>query len=56
MVKTITHWSLFRLADVEVFMKITMSDSLAWTKLAPLVLVHVLAYVGARIAFARRVP
>ncbi|MFT4537705.1 MAG: ABC-type transport system involved in multi-copper enzyme maturation permease subunit [Planctomycetota bacterium] len=56
MVKTITHWSLFRLADVDVFMKITLSGSLVWSKMGPLIAVHVLAYVGSRIAFARRVP
>ena len=56
MVKTVTHWSLFRLADVDVFMKITLSNRLIWSKLAPLLAIHVVAYLASRRAFARRVP
>ena len=56
MVKTVTHWSLFRLADVETFMKITLTDSLPAPGLSALLLTHLLAYLGASWAFARRVP
>ena len=56
LVKQITHYSFFRLTDVRVFLKILGTDSLPWGYTAWLVGISVVAFIGAHVAFARRVP
>ncbi len=55
-VKQATDWSLYRIADVEVFQAIVRQGALDWRLCAPLLAVVVLALVGSLVAFARRVP
>jgi len=56
MVKEITHYSLFRLADIETFIEITTKNRLDWSQDAPLVATSVACYGVSLWAFRRRVP
>jgi len=56
MVKTITHWSLFRLSDIEVYTRITMRDGPALGTGLILATVILACYVGSLFALRRRVP
>ena len=55
MVKTITHYSIFRMADVETFVEVRRAG-LDWPLLAGLLAFSTACYVGALAIFARRVP
>ncbi len=56
MVKVATHWSLFRLADLEVMISLADRRSLDWTICGPLVATSVLGFALALAAFRRRTP
>lgn len=56
MVKTATDYSLFRLADIEVYMQVVLKDQLDWRYVGPMLAVIALSYAGALRVFARRVP
>ncbi len=56
MIETITHYSLFRLADIPTFVEICNRGALNPRIVLPLLLVSVLFIVVSLIAFERRVP
>lgn len=56
LVERATHWSLIRLADIEVLMRIQGQRALDPGLVIPLVAFSVLCFVVAQLAFARRVP
>lgn len=56
MVKTATDYSLFRIADIEVYMKVVMFNRFDWRYVGPLLGVIGASYLGARKVFAARVP
>jgi len=56
MVKTATDYSLFRVADIEVYMELVLRDRFDWRYVGPLLAVIALSYLGALRVFARRVP
>ena len=56
MVETITNYSLYRLVDAKVFMKIVLRDQLNWTAVGPMLLLTAFLYGLSFKAFARRVP
>ena len=56
MVKTITHYSLFRLVDIEAFVEITSRNQLNGTVIGSLIAFNLLCYGAALFAFKRRVP
>jgi len=56
MVKVLTHWSIFRLTDIESFQWIFSRGGLDWTKAAPLVVMIGVCLTGSLVAFHRRVP
>jgi len=55
-VKMVTHWSLYRLADVEDFLRINDTLELDWRVCGPLLAFTVLSFALSAIAFRRRVP
>jgi ABC-type transport system involved in multi-copper enzyme maturation permease subunit len=56
LVQTATHWSLFRLSDIETFGRITSAGALDWRVCAPLAAVSALALGASLFAIERRVP
>jgi ABC-type transport system involved in multi-copper enzyme maturation permease subunit len=56
LVKTITHWSFYRLADLDVLLAISGTRGLVWLHEAALLGVHLLCFGAAYWAFRRRVP
>jgi ABC-2 type transport system permease protein len=56
MIKHVTHFSIFRLTDIETFARIDNTDALDWRRIGPLVAVVVVALWLSLRAFARRVP
>ena len=56
MVERVTHWSLFRLTDIERFMWIQKHGALELRIAGPLVAVIVATYVASLVAFERRTP
>ncbi len=56
MIKYVTHYSIFRLTDLTVFMRINTTHTLDLTLFAPLIVVTLVALVLSLIAFNRRVP
>ena len=55
MVKVVTQWSYYRLADIETFVRID-SEGLALGVVLPLLAVSAALYIGSLAAFRRRVP
>jgi len=55
LVKTVTHYSIFRLTDIEAFLWITQHRTLDWTRCVPLLAASAVLLVAAHVAFARRV-
>jgi ABC-2 type transport system permease protein len=55
-VPTVTHWSLFRLADIDVFARIGATHALDLRMIAPLVAANVVLIVASLRAFERRTP
>ena len=56
LIEKVTHYSLFRLADIPVFLRICSSRSLDPATVLPLLCASVLLVVASLIAFERRVP
>lgn len=56
MVKQVTHYSLFRLADIEVFVGIADDRVLDWSILGPLLALVVAGYVASVLLIRHRVP
>ncbi len=56
MVKVVTHWSFYRLCDIEDFVRIDREGSLDWSTLGPLVGASAVLYAASLFAFRRRVP
>jgi ABC-2 type transport system permease protein len=56
MVERVTHWSLFRLTDIERFMWINKNGALELRIVLPLCAVIVASYIASLIAFERRAP
>ena len=56
MIKVVTHYSMYRLADIEVFVKIESRGGLDPAICAPLVLVSLVFYAASLYAFQRRLP
>lgn len=56
LVHTITHWSLMRLADLEVFHTILRTNAFDWPLFGGLLAASALLLGAAHFAFARRVP
>jgi len=56
LVERVTHWSVIRLVDIEVLMRIHAQRSLDLAVVGPLLAVSAAAFVVAQLAFARRVP
>lgn len=56
LVERLTHWSLFRLADVERFLSIQRTGSLDARVVAPLAAIVLVGYAASVVAFRRRTP
>jgi ABC-type transport system involved in multi-copper enzyme maturation permease subunit len=56
LIKVATHWSLFRLADIQVFMDIMKQGQLDLRMILPLIGMTVLFLWGASVRFSRQVP
>ncbi len=56
MVKVVTDWSYFRLADIETFVDAARDGRLEVSVVLPLFAAVVVLYVGSLLAFHRRVP
>lgn len=56
LVEGVTHYSLYRLVEIKVFMRIITKDAMDWPLLAPMLACTVLAYGLSLRAFRRRVP
>jgi ABC-2 type transport system permease protein len=56
MVERLTHWSVFRLADVERFLYVQAHGTLDPRVVTPLLAICAAAYVASLVAFARRTP
>jgi ABC-type transport system involved in multi-copper enzyme maturation permease subunit len=56
MIQTATHWSLFRLVDIESFGRIFSAASLDWRVCAPLLGASAACLAASLYAFARRTP
>lgn len=56
LVKVVTHWSLFRLADIQVFMDIMSTGELNLSMILPLVGISAICLVGSLVIFSRKVP
>jgi ABC-type transport system involved in multi-copper enzyme maturation permease subunit len=56
LIQSITHWSIFRLADIETFGRIFSRAALDWRMCVPFAAISALALCGALYAFERRVP
>jgi ABC-type transport system involved in multi-copper enzyme maturation permease subunit len=56
MVEVLTHYSIYRWSDIEVYMKICNGDGLPWGKLAALLGISAAAFAGSVAAVSRRVP
>jgi len=56
LVKVVTHWSVYRLTDIEVYMKIMKRGELEPAKFWPLVAATGVFLVASLVSFSRRVP
>jgi len=56
MIKVVTHYSLYRLADIEVFVRISDRGGLDWGIVLPLLGASLVLYGASVFAFRRRVP
>ena len=56
MVGRVTHWSLFRLSDIDDYMSAYQDSTLNAAVAGPLAAVSVVCFIGAAVAFRRRVP
>jgi ABC-2 type transport system permease protein len=56
LVEKLTHWSIFRLADVERFLDIQKTGTFDLRVVSPLAAAVIAAYIASLIAFRRRTP
>ena len=56
MVKTLTHYSVFRLVDIEAFAEVLSTSALDPVQAGSLLAINVVAYLGGLLALERRVP
>ena len=56
LVQRVTHWSVVRLVDIKVLMRINGQRELDLEVVLPLLLFSAVMFVTAHVAFARRVP
>lgn len=56
LVKVVTHFSMYRLTDIEVFMKIMKSNELNWMQVGPMLGFTALMLIASLVAFSRKVP
>ncbi len=56
LVKVVTHSSVYRLADVEVFMKVMLREELDWSQLIPMLAVIAAALAASLAIFQRKLP
>ena len=56
MIKVVTHYSYYRLCDIEDFVRIEQTRELDWGVLVPLLIASAVLFVASQLAFARRVP
>lgn len=56
MVKTVTHYSIFRLVDIQAFAEILSTSALDPARAGSLLAVNVVAYLGGVHALERRIP
>jgi len=56
LIQVVTHWSIFRLADIDVYARIGATHALDWRICAPLVLVSAILVAISLVVFARRTP
>jgi len=56
LVEGVTHYSLYRLVEIKVFMRIITKDAMNWTLLAPMLACTAAAYGLSVRAFLKRVP
>lgn len=56
LVKVVTHWSVYRLTDIEVFMKIMKRGELDWSQVGPMLAVSAVLLMASLYAFTRKVP
>lgn len=56
LVKVLTHWSIFRVVDIDDFQRIYHKSALNPAIYAPLLAISLVLLIGARFAFLRRVP
>ena len=56
MVEVVTHWSIYRWSDIEVYMLICRNDALPWGKLGVLLAISAVSFGGSIAAVRRRVP
>jgi len=56
MVEVLTHYSIYRWSDIEVYMRICNDGRLPWSKLGALLAISALAFAGSVVAVRRRVP
>lgn len=56
LIQVLTHWSIFRLTDIDVFASIGATHALDWTLCAPLIAVSAILLAASIAVFARRTP
>lgn len=56
MVKTVTHWSLYRLADIEDFHHVIVDGVLNWSVAGPMAIVNLGGFWGGYLFLKRRTP
>jgi ABC-type transport system involved in multi-copper enzyme maturation permease subunit len=56
MVEVVTHWSIYRWTDIEVFVRIAADGELPWGKLGTLLAISAGAFTASVVAVRRRVP
>jgi ABC-type transport system involved in multi-copper enzyme maturation permease subunit len=56
MVKTVTHWSVYRLADIEVFHHILVDGVLDWGIAGPMLAINLAGFLGGYVFLKRRCP
>ncbi len=56
LIQVLTHWSIFRLTDIDVFARIGATHALDWKLCAPLLAVSAILLAASLAVFARRTP
>ena len=56
LIQDVTHWSYFRLSDIDVFARIGATHAIDWKLAGPLISVTAILFVLSQVVFARRTP